>query len=500
MKTRRVLNVFLVFMAVIWPAHSASVAPAADSKETEYFAVFVEGKKVGHAVQSRVVSSGTVTTSEKTDITISRMGTPMRMLVEETSTETATGEPISFKVKQQLGAVVMRISGRVDKQGKVIVTTTSLGTSQKSTFQWPQGAVMAEGLRLLTLKKGLEEGAEYSAMIFSPGILQVALAHMHVGPKRSTDLLGRVVDTTEITTSLTMPEAGEIVSTSYVDENLRVLKDITPVAGVQVEMIGCAREFALGGNDVVDLIDKMFLPSPEPLDNLDQVQSITYDLVPTGRAAHLVIPSSDSQTVQQLKDGKAIVMIESIPAPAGAKFPYKGPDEVIMEATKPTRFLQSDNEQVINLAERAVGGTHDAAEAVKKIEAFVAEYIENRDLSVGYGSAAEVAASRQGDCTEFAVLTAPMCRAVGIPGQVVVGVAYVDNFAGRQGFGVHAWTQAYVGDKWIGLDAAFKSAGRDGYDPGHIALAVGDGEPGDFFNLEATLGQFEIEKLVVKRK
>jgi hypothetical protein len=91
-----------------------------------------------------------------------------------------------------------------------------------------------------------------------------------------------------------------------------------------------------------------------------------------------------------------------------------------------------------------------------------------------------------------------MCRAVGIPSQVVVGVAYVDDFGGRQGFGGHAWTQANIGGKWIGLDAAFKSSGRGGYDPGHIALAVGNGEPGDFFNMAASLGQFQIEKMEVE--
>ena len=125
---------------------------------------------------------------------------------------------------------------------------------------------------------------------------------------------------------------------------------------------------------------------------------------------------------------------------------------------------------------------------------------------MGYASAAEVAESRKGDCSEFAVLTAALCRAVGIPAQVCVGVAYVDEFGGIQGFGGHAWDQAYVGadeqgkgGKWIGLDAAFKGSGRGGYDAGHIALAVGNGDPGDFFNMATTLGQFKVDKVEVRR-
>jgi hypothetical protein len=359
---------------------------------------------------------------------------------------------------------------------------------------------MAEGLRLLNLSKGLKEGSTYTANIFSPGIMQALEAQISIGSKQNVDLLGRVVSLTEVTTTLNIPGAGEIASKTYVDENLRALKNVMPVAGLHVEMVACAKEFALGENDVLELVDKMFVRSPEPLRNLGSVKSITYDLIPTGDVSNLTIPSNDNQKAQQLSDGKVVVTVEPVSAPSGATFPYTGSDETILEATKPTRFLQSDRKEIIDLARGAVGGTKDAAEAIKKIEAFVGSYIKNTSLSVGYATAAEVAASKQGDCSEFAVLTAAMCRAVGIPAQVVVGVAYVEDFAGHQGFGGHAWNQAYVGGKWVGLDAAFKSTGRGGYDAGHIALAAGGGEPGDFLNMASTLGQFKIEKVKVDRK
>jgi hypothetical protein len=297
-----------------------------------------------------------------------------------------------------------------------------------------------------------------------------------------------------------MPGAGEIASTTYVDDKLRTQKHIMQVAGLHVEMVACAKEFALGENDVLELVDKMFVRSPEPLRNLGSVKSITYHITPTKETTKLTIPSNDNQKAQRLSNGKVILIIEPVTAPRGASFPYKGSDKTILEAMKPTRFLQSDHKEIIKLAGRAVGRTKDASEAIRKIEAFVAGYIENTSLSVGYASAAEVAASRQGDCSEFAVLTAAMCRAVGIPAQMVVGIAYVEDFAGHQGFGGHAWNQAYIGGKWVGLDAAFKGTGRGGYDAGHIALAAGSGEPADFLNMASTLGQFKIDKVNIIRR
>ena len=500
MAIRRVFSICLVFVVFGWLAYPSLAGSKVVSDETEYLAVYMEGKKVGYAIQSRSVSDGQVTTREEITITISRLGVSMTMEMNETSIETTAGEPIAFESEQKLGAVVMTMRGQVDKQGQVSLTTTSMGAPQKSTFQWPEGAVMAEGLRLLSLKRGLQEGTQYFAKLFSAGILQAVHAQIRIGPKQSIDLLGRVVTLQQITTTLNMPGAGDIVTTSYVDDDLQVQKSIMPIAGIQVEMIACAKEFAMGRNDALELIDKMFLASPEPLDNLSQARSITYYLAPVQDIPEVVIPSTDNQKVQQLKNGRATVTVEPVTAPAGARFPYKGRDQTLLDATKPTRFLQSDDEQVIALARKAVGNTKDAAEAARRIEAFVGDYIENRSLSVGYASAAEVASSRQGDCSEFAVLTAAMCRAVGIPAQVVVGVAYVSDFGGHQGFGGHAWTQAYLGGRWVGLDASFKGGGRGGYDAGHIALAVGDGEPADFFNLAATLGQFKVERVVVRKK
>jgi len=270
--------------------------------------------------------------------------------------------------------------------------------------------------------------------------------------------------------------------------------------GITMEMVACPKEFALGKNDVVELVGKMFIDSPVPLNDIGSAESVAYHLEPLPDAK-LTIPPNDNQQVQHLDDGKVIMTVKPVAAPAGVTFPYKGDDEAALEALEPTPFVQSDQKVIIDLARRAVGGTKDAAEAISKIEAFVADYVEDKNLSVGYASAVEVASSRQGDCSEHAVLTAALCRSVGIPAQVVTGLAYVEQWSTMEnGFGGHAWTQAYVGDKWIGLDAAFRGTGRGGYDAGHITLAAGSGNPEDFLNLLNTMGLFKIDRVIIKKR
>jgi len=48
--------------------------------------------------------------------------------------------------------------------------------------------------------------------------------------------------------------------------------------------------------------------------------------------------------------------------------------------------------------------------------------------------------------------------------------------------------------KWIGLDA---TRAPNGFGAGHITMAVGNGDPADFFAMANTLGYFKIEKVTM---
>jgi len=468
----------------------------AQQEETEYFALFMEGKKVGYAIQNRAVAGNKVTTSVELKITLSRLGVSVSVQTKAITIETIDGKPLGFEVEQAFGMMVTKTIGTIDEQGKVTVKTGQ----QQEEFDWPDGAVMSEGMRLLLLKYGLAEGTTYTAKLFDPSMMLVVDVDVKVGSKQNVDLLGRVVALTEVQSNVSSAQIGSLVSTEYYDDNLLLQKSITPVMGMTVEQVACTKEFALGQIDVLEVVDKMFMASPEPLSDVGSARSITYYLSPVTEQADLKIPSNDNQKVEQLSDGTIILTVEPVAAPMGVRFPYKGNDPAALEALEPTRYVESGQQVIIDLARRAVGDTSDAAEAARRIEAFVADYVTDKSLSVGYASAVEVAASREGDCSEHAVLTAALCRAVGIPAQVVTGLAYVSEWSTfENGFGGHAWVQVYIGDKWVGLDAAFRGTGRGGYDAGHITLAAGSGNPEDFLNLINTMGQFKIEKVTVLR-
>jgi hypothetical protein len=105
MKIKCTLNVCLIIAVIICLICPVLAGSKAETDEKEYFAVFMEGKKVGHAIQSRFVSDGKVTTSEEVSMTISRGGISMTIEMTETGIETIKGEPLGFETKQKLGAM-----------------------------------------------------------------------------------------------------------------------------------------------------------------------------------------------------------------------------------------------------------------------------------------------------------------------------------------------------------------------------------------------------------
>jgi transglutaminase-like putative cysteine protease len=218
-------------------------------------------------------------------------------------------------------------------------------------------------------------------------------------------------------------------------------------------------------------------------------------LTPGQDGVQMELPQTHEQSVQEREDGSLAVTVRPGTMPSGVALPYEGEAEAALAALKPSDWVQSRAPAIRKLAARAVGDAADAATGARRIERFVREHIDDKDLSVGYASALEVAESRQGDCTEHAVLAAALCKAAGIPARLAVGFAYAEGFGGRQNVLVpHAWTQVYLEGKWYSLDAALP-----GFDAGHILLDTGQGAPVDFLGAAVLLGRLKVEAVRAAR-
>jgi hypothetical protein len=271
---------------------------------------------------------------------------------------------------------------------------------------------------------------------------------------------------------------GPMEVTAYVNAEFDAQRIRMQLLGMQVELLACDEDCAKGPNQPLDFLGALIVDSPRALGLTELAGSLTVTLAIDD--TELTPVSTGHQSVKKSGKGNFELAI--------ATNSKASRDAIPALYREPSAWVQSDNVLIRDLATRAVDGAKTDVERMRRAEDFVREYIFGKSLSVGYASALEVATTRQGDCTEHALLLTALARASGIPARVATGIAYVPHFGNRDNvFVPHAWTEAYVDGRWQGFDAAL-----NGFDAGHIALAIGDGDPVRYFAGVALLGHLRI--------
>jgi transglutaminase-like putative cysteine protease len=125
------------------------------------------------------------------------------------------------------------------------------------------------------------------------------------------------------------------------------------------------------------------------------------------------------------------------------------PDDVL-QYLLPSRYCESD--KMLKLATSITKRTAPGYAQAEVIRSWI-----YRKLRYKYGvsnsstSAMETARKRAGVCRDFSHLGIALCRALRIPARMVVGYLYrLDPMD------LHAWFEAFVGDRWYTFDATQK--------------------------------------------
>jgi len=429
---------------------------------------------------TREVRDGRVITAQTLNLSIDRAGTPVALISKETSEETPDGKPLAFRSESKLSGSETTVEGTV-RDGKIQVKTLTGGAPQQREIPWPTGALLPEGLRLAGLRAGLEPGTMYRNLAFQPSSLDATQIQTRIGPIESVDLPEGKKSLSTVEQKIAFG-GTPVTSHLWVDAEQNVHKLTMPVIGVDLVLLACDRACATAPNQSADIFDRTLMASPRALTRAELARGMRYVLVARDGGAALQLPQTGEQ--QTKPEGNTLI-VEILPSPrADAESAPAAIDFA------PNDWLQSKSPEVEALAQKAVGNVTDPLARMRMLESFVRGFITNKSLGVGYASALEVVRKPEGDCTEHAVLLAALGRSLGIATRVVDGLAYAPGFAGKQQvFVPHAWVQAWIGNRWQSFDAALP-----GFDAGHIALSVGDGDPWRFYAGLDTLGRVELRE------
>lgn len=176
-------------------------------------------------------------------------------------------------------------------------------------------------------------------------------------------------------------------------------------------------------------------PSVPVVEYVDSYGNLCQRLVsPTG-----VFKVNTSATVETSDD---------IDVQQGAEFvPVQELPDYALQFLLPSRYCQSD--LLGTLASEIVADIPAAYDQVEAIRHWIHTHVEYRyGTSDASTSANDTAKTRVGVCRDFVHLGISLCRSLTIPARMVVGYLYE-----LKPMDLHAWFEAYVGDRWYTFDA-----------------------------------------------
>lgn len=480
------------------PATPDSRRPAADAAREEFWDVCtINGAKVGyvHTVLRPVEENGRkyVRIDQEQSLVFRRFNQTTAQELALTSVESPAGELVRFESRLSAGSQLTISRGHVE-DGKLHVETTTPGKTANSQIALPRDCRAFFTAELQLREKPLKPGEKRSYDVLLPALNQPALTKLEGLVYEAIDVGGQSRRLLKVRKSDKIGETT-IDSTLWVDEHGDAL--VSKLSGALPIMTRRAtrdealeasddRGFDLGAASVV----KIARPIPDP----HATRKIVYRAKLPGEDLAKSFESGPSQTVKVTGAGEGTIEVRAVRGDSAAS------GEAGTQPTKADRvsnnLIQSDAKIIRDLARQVAPEEKDPWKLAVALEAFVRRTVKTKNFSQAFATAAEVAETRTGDCTEHAVLLAALCRARDIPARVAIGLVYASELGG---FAYHMWNEVWIGDRWVPLDATL---GRGGIGGGHLKLLTSNLEGSDaygaFLPVFRVLGRLELEVVSVE--
>ena len=240
--------------------------------------------------------------------------------------------------------------------------------------------------------------------------------------------------------------------TQWLDEDLKLVRQDTEIPGLgQMTLVRTTREVALAPGAEATLTDigiSQLIRLNRTVSKPYETRSAVYRITIKGDDdAATAFVQDDRQKVINSKGSTFDLQVTATKAPQKTVSGGKVADEFLQSCY----FITSDDAKVKELARRAVGKETTPLKKALLIEKWVHTNMRSTGAEA-LSPASEVARNLEGDCTEYAMLMAAMCRAEGVPSKTAIGLIYADTKSGPA-MAFHMWTEVWVGGQWLPLDA-----------------------------------------------
>lgn len=426
-----------------------------------------------------------------------RAGQLVEIEVRTSFDETPRGEPRAAEVRQRSGGAPVELTYRFDPADRTRVQVTS--TQSKRTEEKTQTLSDANWLTPLAADAFAEArraaGAEeYSVRTIdlSTGLMLVERTAKRDGEGRFT-IGDREVPTTRWTERDSVTRMP--ITTEWSTDDVLVRSSMALPFG-RLEAVLSDEASVRDSRDApaVEVMVSTLTRPDRPIENPGETGRARFR-VRTINGDPLDLPSTGAQSAtRESPDALEVVVDVSRASPATEA------EQADARYRDANLTIDSGDDSVRAFATRTLAPLRDASprERAEALRRAVHRHVNRKGMSTAFATASETVRSREGDCTEHAILLAALLRADGIPSRVVTGLVYCTEFAGeRHVFGWHMWTQALLDGRWVDFDATLE--GREPFHAAHIATGTSAHEAGpldaEWAALVALIGNLRIEVL-----
>ncbi len=410
---------------------------------------------------------------------------------------TPKGKVVGTFMRQYLGkGKQLEINGVV--AGEQIRLTLD-GNRPIKPAPWNDAVVGLFKQQTLFKDRHVKDGDQFDFASFEPSVNLVLKSHVEVKGSEEVDVPG-TRQKVRLLRVETRPERLEKVQLpvliTWVDRQRETVMSETEVPGLgHIRLVRTTKAVATSPGSVAQLTDiglsqqvRVKQPIVKPYDTTAAVYRIQIREDADAGSAF----AQDGR--QQIKN----VQGDTIELHVNARTEAAKENAPGVEFTQSSYFITSADKRVRELAVSAVGDAADPWTRALRIERWVHGSMKVAS-DEGMATADHVARTLRGDCKQFAMLTAAMCRAEGIPSRTAVGLIYADVRGQPPAFAFHMWTEVWIDGAWRSLDATL---GKGRLGATHLKIAdqswheVRDMTP--LFPVVRVLGRIRIEVVSVQ--
>ncbi|MEQ8788114.1 MAG: transglutaminase family protein [Pirellulaceae bacterium] len=477
-------------------SQAAQASPSTETTES-WSSLFIGGVKVGHAHTTERFfvenDQPLVETERSSEMSLRRDSQATNTSSKVSCVETRDGQLVRFRSEMRVAGAPLIVTGVVN--GNTLnFEVESQGQKQRQEMPWRPtwGGLFAAERSLLSkpMKPGQRRELKSLWVLDFPRLADDVLV---AGDEEQTQLLDgpRKLQRIEMTTQI---GAQRIQTTSWTDAAGEVVKSQMQMGELQIDSYRTTKEEALKESDgaVFDLFKAANVRVEQRLDRPHATRKVVYRARLAKGDPQQAFVVTASQSVKPIDERTVEITVTALRPETKLDSPFASPPPTEADL-KPNALIQSDDPKILALADEAAPREKDPWKVALALEEFVDDYIDKTNFSVALATAAEVAQTHRGDCTEHAMLLAALCRARKIPARLAVGLVYFPQ--GDAGaFAYHMWTEVWIDDRWIPIDATLA---QGGIGAAHLTVAEsnldGGGSIDAFLPVQRVIGDLKLE-------